>query len=39
MPTMVEFLGYSLCPGNCVFGPWIKYEEYVKIYEEPFWVS
>ena len=39
MPTALEFLGYAFCPGNSVFGPWIKYEDYMRIFESPKWAS
>jgi hypothetical protein len=37
-PDFLQFLGYALCPGNTVFGPWIKYEDYLNIFKEPRWV-
>ena len=39
LPSLIEFLGYAFCPGNCVFGPWIKYEEYLRLFTYPRWVS
>ena len=38
LPTVLEYLGYVFCPGNCVFGPWIKYEEYLRLFKYPRWV-
>ncbi len=37
LPTFLEFLGYAFCPGNCVMGPWVKYEDYLRVYESPSW--
>ncbi len=31
----LNFLGYAFCPGTCVFGPWVKYSEYVDIFNSP----
>ena len=39
MPNILEYLGYTLCPGTCVLGPWVTYEEYLKIFSKPVWVS
>ena len=38
LPSIVEYLGYALCPGNSVFGPWVTYEEYQRIFTDPVWV-
>ncbi len=38
-PGMMAFMGYAFCPGNCVFGPWIKYEEYEDAIISPVWVT
>ena len=37
VPTIFEFFGYALCPATCVFGPWIKYSDYLKIFDNPRW--
>lgn len=30
--------GYMFCPGNCVFGPWTSYQDYIGIYHhQPNW--
>ena len=29
MPSILQFFGYAFCPGNCVFGPWVKYTEVI----------
>ena len=39
MPNILEYLGYTLCPGTSVFGPWVTYEEYHQIFLKPVWVS
>ena len=36
---LLSFLGYTFCPGNCVFGPWVKYSDYMEIFINPRWVS
>ncbi len=38
-PGFLEFLGYSFCPGNSVFGPWVKYSEYQSMLLKPVWVG
>ena len=35
---LLQFLGYTFCPGNSVFGPWVKYSDYMDIYVNPRWV-
>ena len=37
VPTMFEYSGYALCPATCIFGPWIKYSDYLQIYDNPRW--
>ena len=39
VPTIFEYFGYTLCPGNCIFGPWVKYSDYLDIFIQPRWVS
>ena len=39
LPNVLEYLGYTLCPGTSVFGPWVTYEEYQRIFSDPVWVS
>ena len=39
LPNILEYFGYTLCPGNSVFGPWVTYEEYHRIFSDPVWVS
>ena len=39
MPSLVAYMGYALCPGTCVFGPWVKYEDYLKLFSMPRWVG
>lgn len=36
---VLNFFGYAFCPGNCVFGPWVKYTDYVDIFNNPRWVK
>lgn len=38
MPSLLEFMGYAFCPGTCVFGPWTKFEDYLRLYNTPIWV-
>lgn len=39
IPTPVQFAGYILCAGTCVFGPWVPFRDYMAIYNnKPFWV-
>ena len=38
LPGLISFLGYSFCPGNCVYGPWMPYDDYLAMYESPVWV-
>ena len=37
VPTIFEYFGYALCPATCVFGPWIKFSDYLKIFDNPRW--
>lgn len=37
-PSVPAYFGYALCPGTAVFGPWIKFTDYLKIFEDPVWV-
>jgi porcupine-like protein len=37
VPTIFEYFGYALCPATCVFGPWIKYSDYLNIFDNPRW--
>ena len=37
VPSFIEFFGYALCPATCIFGPWIKYSDYQKVYDHPRW--
>ncbi|XP_071445124.1 protein-serine O-palmitoleoyltransferase porcupine [Hetaerina americana] len=37
LPSLVEFSGYVLCVGTCVFGPWVPYRDYIAIYNKPLW--
>ncbi len=37
-PSLSEYLGYALCPGTVIFGPWIKYVDYIRILKQPRWV-
>ncbi|XP_071082740.1 protein-serine O-palmitoleoyltransferase porcupine-like [Haliotis cracherodii] len=34
LPTIFEFLGYSLNVGTVVFGPWVSYQDYMTILEQ-----
>ncbi len=38
-PSLLEHLGYTLCPGNSVFGPWVKYSDYMEMLTKPVWVN
>ena len=38
VPNVLEYIGYALCPGNSVFGPWIKFKDYMKAFYQPRWV-
>lgn len=38
-PSVLEYFGFALCPGTCVFGPWTTYKDYMKIFESPHWVN
>jgi porcupine-like protein len=39
LPSPAEFIGYVLCVGTCVFGPWVPYRDYISIFNKPRWVS
>lgn len=32
LPSALHFSGYLLCPGNCVLGPWISYNDFIAIF-------
>ena len=38
-PSIFEYFGYALCPGNTIFGPWIPYKDYLNIFHNSVWVS
>uniref|UniRef100_A0A1B6EDG5 Protein-serine O-palmitoleoyltransferase porcupine n=1 Tax=Clastoptera arizonana TaxID=38151 RepID=A0A1B6EDG5_9HEMI len=38
-PNMTSYFGYILCPGNVVFGPWVSFNVYRKIFVNPLWNS
>ncbi|OWF52531.1 protein-serine O-palmitoleoyltransferase porcupine-like [Mizuhopecten yessoensis] len=31
MPSMFEYLGYVLCVGTVIFGPWVSYQDYKNL--------
>ncbi|XP_060515808.1 protein-serine O-palmitoleoyltransferase porcupine [Cylas formicarius] len=31
IPSITEYFGYMFCGGNLLFGPWIKYKEYILL--------
>lgn len=35
LPPLFEFLGYTCCPANCMFGPWISFAEYCSVFRKP----
>ena len=37
VPMIFEYFGYSLCPATCVFGPWVRYTDYLNIFDNPRW--
>lgn len=37
IPEFVEYSGYMLCPGTCIFGPWTSFNDYLSIYRQPKW--
>lgn len=37
LPSPAEYIGYVLCVGTCVFGPWVPYRDYLAIYNRPLW--
>ena len=39
VPAFCEYLGYSLCPGTTLFGPWVPYKEYLALFKDPRWVT
>ncbi|KRT78521.1 hypothetical protein AMK59_6775, partial [Oryctes borbonicus] len=30
-PTFAQYVGYLLCPANCMLGPWCSYSEYIRV--------
>lgn len=36
MPSFFEFVGYACCPANCLFGPWMPFNEYCAVTTRPF---
>lgn len=34
-PSMVAFFGYTCCPANSIFGPWIPFKEYLLVRQYP----
>lgn len=32
-PTIVETMGYIMCPANCVIGPWVSFTDYIASYQ------
>lgn len=38
VPRVWEYFGYALCPGTTLFGPWVAYKDYMKIFIDPRWV-
>lgn len=39
LPSVFEYVGYVLCVGTSVFGPWVSFQDYLAIYKNPIWVS
>ncbi|XP_063219635.1 protein-serine O-palmitoleoyltransferase porcupine isoform X5 [Bacillus rossius redtenbacheri] len=37
LPSFLEFMGYVLCAGTSIFGPWIPYRDYVAAFNKPKW--
>lgn len=38
LPPVLDFLGYLFCPGTVLFGPWISFHAYSKVFEGRRWV-
>lgn len=38
LPGVLAFMGYAFCPGNAVFGPWVKFEDYRSMFRSRVWV-
>lgn len=38
-PPLLDYLGYLFCPGTVIFGPWISFQAYSKVFEGRRWVS
>ncbi|CAG7730597.1 unnamed protein product [Allacma fusca] len=36
-PPFINYLGYLFCPANIIFGPWMPFKTYCKIYERRRW--
>lgn len=32
LPSVLNYAGYLVCPGNCVLGPWISYNDFMEIF-------
>eukprot|EP00096_Caligus_rogercresseyi_P004079 TRINITY_DN18215_c0_g1_i1.p1 TRINITY_DN18215_c0_g1~~TRINITY_DN18215_c0_g1_i1.p1 ORF type:complete len:530 (-),score=109.98 TRINITY_DN18215_c0_g1_i1:55-1644(-) len=37
VPSFIQMAGYALNPGNSIFGPWVKYEDYLNLHRSPTW--
>jgi len=35
LPHFVEFVGYCMCPGSIVLGPWTSFQDYDRIIKHP----
>lgn len=38
LPPLLDYLGYMFCPGTVVFGPWISFYAYSRVFEGRRWV-
>lgn len=33
LPSFDQYLGYIFCPANLIFGPWIPFDVYCRLFE------
>jgi O-palmitoleoyl transferase len=33
-PNILQYMGYLICPANCILGPWCSYQEYLEAFRK-----